>query len=114
MPTFSPTVNPDWGYTKERTPRVLKVEFGDGYEGSAKDGINNNPLKISFTWGDIDDTEKDLIMDFLDARGGSESFDYTLPDELTSRTIKCMKYSAKYFALEAWQVDAVFEEKFLP
>lgn len=114
MPTFAPNVNPDWGYSRDRQPKILEVPFGDGYEVTAKDGINNNPIIINFKWGDIDETERDLIIDFLDARGGSESFDYTIPDELTSRTFKCKAYADSYFALDAYEVTATFEEKFLP
>ena len=41
---FSAAVVPDKGIQQTAKPRVLKAQFGDGYEMRVRDGINNLSL----------------------------------------------------------------------
>jgi len=71
---------------KSAEPRVLSAAFGDGYQQRVGDGINalaaSWELTFSRTAADID-----AIEDFLIARAGVESFDWTDPDGNAIRAI---------------------------
>jgi phage-related protein len=77
MATF--TYLPSYGTNLTRTPRVLKSKFGDGYQQRMQDGINHNPRTWKLVFNGRRQDEMDAIEDFLDARGGVESFDWTPP-----------------------------------
>lgn len=76
MSTF--TWIPEYGANQEVKPRLFKASFGDGYEQRSLAGINTRPRIWSLTFRKIS-TELDDIEDFLVARGGVESFDWTPP-----------------------------------
>lgn len=58
--------------------RVLKAQFGDGYQQVAADGINNKieSWPVSFT-GTVEEVRP--IKDFLDRHAGYQSFYWTPP-----------------------------------
>lgn len=80
----------------EESPKVKTSKFGDGYEQRVADGINNNLQKwqISFNNRSLDDV--DVVYNFLKARGGVESFDWTPRGELSPRKFVCRKWSRKF------------------
>ena len=47
IPGFSAPVIYDKGIQQTVKPRVLKAQFGDGYEMRVRDGINNTPREWS-------------------------------------------------------------------
>lgn len=65
--------------------RTLDAGFGDGYSQSAADGINTKSQSWSISFRGViapncsNIVAADEIMDFLDARGGWESFLWTPP-----------------------------------
>jgi phage-related protein len=77
------------GYTEETTYRVQTAKFGDGYEQRVADGINFQVVNVTLTCALLDSTEKGDLIDFFNARGGYESFYYTLPSEASPRLWVC-------------------------
>jgi phage-related protein len=69
---------PAFGATENTKPLVLKAQFGDGYQQRVADGINT--LKRNWTLSFSKKQDKiEPIRDFLRARAGVESFDWTPP-----------------------------------
>jgi phage-related protein len=91
MATF--TYTPSFEATESSKPRVRKFAAGDGYEQRIRFGLNTDPKEWSLVFSNRDDTERDDITAFLDARGGYESFDWTPP-----------RGSAGKYVCEEWQV----------
>lgn len=91
MPQF--TWIPSFEASETSQPKVRKFQAGDGYEQRIRFGLNTNPKSWDLTFSERTDAERDAIEAFLDARGGSESFDWTPPAG-----------SAGKFVCENWQV----------
>jgi len=108
------TWTPEFGATLERKPRVKTVSFGDGYEQRARDGINNNPAKWTLQFNMRDDTETTEIMSFLEARGGSEGFDWTPPYEATAIRVVCRGWNKTLSRQNLNSISATFEQVFEP
>ena len=77
MATF--TYTPDFDASEEQRPVVRRVQFGDGYEQRLAYGLNTQPVSWRLTFRNRTNTERDNINTFLEARGGTESFDWTPP-----------------------------------
>lgn len=115
MPTFSPPRNPTYGYNRKRKPKMLMAEFGDGYAQRAGDGINNNPRTLSLNWGMLSKTEMEAIIAFFDTRSeDASSFDYTLPDETSSKKYIVTEYEDVHDEYDNYEVKAKFQEVFEP
>tara|TARA_R100000742_G_C4263386_1_gene81243 strand:- start:736 stop:1098 length:363 start_codon:yes stop_codon:yes gene_type:complete len=93
-PSTTPSApNASYGITKTSNPAVRQVQFGDGYIKRAVFGLNQNLKEYSLSWRNITETEADVISDFLDARGGNESFDWTPTAESSSSKFICQSWS---------------------
>jgi phage-related protein len=108
--TFVPPFNPDWGLKREFKPRVLKVEFGDGYSQRAADGYNNNPVMLSLMWNNLTTSEKDSIIAFLSARKGYQSFWYTYNDETTPKAYVCEEFDYEHTDPTNYTINATFRQ----
>jgi phage-related protein len=108
--TFVPPFNPDWGMKRDFKPRVLKVEFGDGYSQRAADGFNNNPVMLSLGWTNLTTAEKDTIIAFLTARKGYQSFWYTYQDETTPKAYVCEEFSYDHTDPTNYTISATFRQ----
>jgi phage-related protein len=80
MSTFTWPV--DSNATVSKKPRVNNIKFGDGYEQRTSYGLNTNLQNWDLSFANREETEANEIDDFLTARGGVESFDWTPPGEL--------------------------------
>jgi phage-related protein len=110
MASFPTTVNPSYQASKSSAPRVNQVQFGSGYSQRSTFGINQN-LKIwSFQWTNISETNADEIEAFLDARGGTESFDYTPAGESSSSKFICQEWEKTIPYLNRATIAASFQE----
>lgn len=97
-------VTPDKNFSKKTKPRVLKVSFGDGYEQRLKDGINTLNQNFNISFNNRPTQEIDDIVDFLDSKGGTTSFDFTIPDpdgvgNETTVKVVCEDYNQVYYNL---------------
>jgi Phage-related protein len=81
--TFTPPVAPSPNSQKSVQPRVLKVDFGDGYGQRAADGLNSRPAVWDLKWDALTTAQAAAIETFLADRGGYEAFWWTPPDAAT-------------------------------
>ena len=112
MATF-PSIAPTYGAQKTSQPAVRKVQFGDGYSQRLTFGLNQNPKSWSLTW-EVSEANADTIEDFLDARGGAESFDWTPPDTATSYKWICEQWTKTIPYLNRASITATFVQVFEP
>lgn len=113
MATF-PAITPAYGAEKTSSPNVRIARFGSGYEQRTTFGINQNPKEWSLTWPNITETDADTIENFLNARGGVESFDWTPPDEGTSYKWVCSEWSKSIPYNNRATITATFRQVFEP
>lgn len=110
-PTSNPSApQPSYGTTKRSSPVVSNVQFGDGYMNRTIFGLNQNLKTYSPKWKNITEAEADVISDFLDARGGSESFDWTPPGESGSFKFICQDWSKTIPYNNLATIQATFEQ----
>lgn len=104
---------PDKTLTRNNKPRVIKIQFGDGYEQRVQEGINNITQSFSVTFNNRPKAEIDDIMAFLDNKAGTTAFDFTYPDTNASgneRTVKvvCEDYTQTYSFDDFYSCTATF------
>ena len=91
---------------------VLTAQFGDGYQQTAADGINNKlqswPIAIRGPQAQVTPAR-----DFLDARGGSQSFFWT-PPLGAQGYYKCTEYGLQHVGVGNWELTATFMQVFQP
>ena len=110
MATF-PSITPTYGTRKTNSPIVKTTQFGDGYQQRVQFGFNQNPKVFSLTFN-VSETDADTIETFLDARGGTESFDYTPPAETSSSKFICKSWTKSMPYNNRATINATFEEVF--
>lgn len=108
--TFSPPVPPSVGSSANHKPRVLRADFGDGYNQRAADGINTDLEKLSLVWSVLTIAEADLIDSFLSARGGHEKFLWTAPRSSVEKLWVCPDWSRDTVSKAHDSVKASFEQ----
>ena len=88
MANFNTDVNliPDRGVGTDHTARVLKANYGDGYEQRVAAGINNLPESWSLSWNNKTLNEGNKIIKFLEDHKGVTAFDWYPPDTEVSST----------------------------
>lgn len=91
MATF-PSIQPTYGASKTSRPRVLNVQFGDGYSQRVRFGLNTDLKSWNLTWN-VSETDADTIESFLEARAGVESFEWTPLDTSTAYRWICQEWS---------------------
>lgn len=111
MATF--TYTPSFEATESSKPRVRRFQAGDGYEQRIRFGLNTDPKEWSLTFANRDDTERDAIAAFLEARGGVESFDWTPPRGDAGKYV-CEEWQVTLSNCNNNQIQATFREVFEP
>lgn len=109
MATF--TYTPSFEATEASKPRAQKFQAGDGYEQRIRFGLNTDPKEWSLTFANRDDIERDAIADFLEARGGVESFDWTTPRGIAGKFV-CEEWQVTLSNCNNNQIRATFREVF--
>ena len=110
MATF-PSITPTYGTRKTNSPIVKTTQFGDGYQQRVQFGLNQNPKVFSLTFN-VSETDADTIETLLDARGGTESFDFTPPGETSSSKFICRSWTKSMPYNNRATINATFEEVF--
>ena len=105
---------PDFGAEARYKPQVSAVKFGDGYEARAAKGLNYKPQSWSLTFNFRSDTETQEILDFLNERGGFESFDWVPPKQLETKRFVCREWSGSIDRATFNTVRCTFDEVFEP
>jgi phage-related protein len=109
--TFSYTA--DFGAVRSSKPAVTQVKFGDGYEARQQFGINQNLKQWQLTFKNRSDTDANAIETFLDARAGTESFDWTPPNGSSAKWI-CREWSRALDNYNYNTIQATFEQLMEP
>ena len=86
---------PDKTLTRNNKPRVIKVQFGDGYEQRIQEGINNITQQFTVTFSNRPKADIDDIMAFFDNKAGTTAFNFTYPDTNASGSEKTVKVVVK-------------------
>ena len=112
MATF-PSIKPTYGQQKRSAPNTRTIRFADGFEHRILFGLaeHQNPKVYNFTFN-VSEVEADEIETFLDARGGTESFDFTAPGETSSQKFVCERWSKSIPYNNRAVIDATFREVF--
>ena len=110
MATF-PDITPTYGLQKTSAPNVRIAQCGSGYSQRSTFGINQNPKVYNFTF-QVSETDADTIEDFLDARGGAESFDFSPPKESGTQKYICRNWSKSIPYKNRATIQATFEQVF--
>lgn len=110
MATF-PSITPTYGAVKASRPNVRIAQFGSGYSQRSQFGLNQNPKVWQLTW-EISETDADTIETFLDARGGSEKFQWTPLAESTEYNWICREWQKSIPYLNRATITATFEQVF--
>jgi phage-related protein len=115
MATF-PSITPTYsGFTKTNQPRVKTIRFQDGFEHRIVFGLaqHQNPKVYNLSFN-VSETDSDTIETFLDARGGTESFDFTAPGETSAQKFVCERWRKSIPYNSRAIIDATFREVFEP
>ena len=105
-------VLPDKGLSRQSTPRVLKVQFGDGYEQRIAEGLNSSNENYQISYSNRPKAEIDDIAAFIDEKKGVTSFNYVIPDtnnggETTIKVV-CDQYNLVYVSDSSYTFTATF------
>jgi|TARA_Y100000114_G_scaffold97101_1_gene90415 phage-related protein len=77
---FSAPVQPDKGFTRQTGMKVLKSQFGDGYELRIADGINTKQQTLNVAFTTRPKAEIDDLVKFFEDLGGVTKFRFDLED----------------------------------
>ena len=110
---------PDRTMSNAIQPRVLKVQFGDGYEQRIQDGINNLKQQFSVTFNNRPKAEIDDIVAFLNNKAGTTAFNFTYPDSNagggeTTIKVVCEDWSQRYSYDEFYSASMKFRRVYEP
>lgn len=99
----------DVGSSVEPTFKVLRYQFGDGYEQRLRNGLNNKlrTWSVSFKVGT---EEANTIFTFLKDREGVYPFIWTASPEQEDVVVVCDNVSKTYNSVGWYTVSATFRE----
>ena len=110
MATF--TIAPSYEPESTRSPRILSIKFGDGYEQRALDGIHADLQSWSLTFSDRPTAEADTIEAFfVAARGGIDTFVWTPPRSAVASSWTCRTGTRRATGFDSDTITATFEEQ---
>ena len=81
---FSGSVMFDKGASETPKPRVLKAQFGDGYEMRMVHGINNVPRSFSLAFNNRTNDDIDKLYNFFVSLASVTTCNLTIPDSTGS------------------------------
>ena len=91
--------------------RVLSSRFGDSYEQTMPDGLNNIFYDWQIVWDNISIDEAFTIVEFLQTHKGSEIFSWIDPKGDTYN-YRCKEWDEDLRANKRGSISAVFERAF--
>jgi len=77
---FTAKVVYDKGVAQQPKPRVLKAQFGDGYEMRVRDGINNTPRTWGLSFANRTKEDVDKLYKFFNTLAGVDTCKLTIPN----------------------------------
>ena len=114
---FAAAVMFDKGATETPKPRILKAQFGDGYEMRVADGINNTPRTWSLGFNNRTNDDIDNLYRFFQVLAGIDSCRLTVPDITASGdeeavTVVIEGYSKTFGQAEYYSMACTAREVF--
>ena len=108
---FSAAVPVDKGFTRQNTPRIHAVTFGDGYEQRIANGINTLDQTMNVSFSTRPKAEIDDIVAFFESLGGVSKFRMTIDDSNGAETIKvvCKTWNQTWAFDNFYSLTATFE-----
>ena len=108
---FSAAVPVDKGFTRQNTPRIHAVTFGDGYEQRIANGINTLDQTMNVSFSTRPKAEIDDIVAFFESLGGVSKFRMTIDDSNGDETIKvvCKTWNQTWAFDNFYSLTATFE-----
>ena len=105
---FSAAVPVDKGFTRQSTPKIHTMDFGDGYTQRIADGINNLQQTMNVSFSTRPKAEIDDLVAFFESLGGVNKFEMTIDDSNGNETIKvlCQQWS------QTWAFDNFYSLQF--
>lgn len=102
---------PSYNHAINIEPNVKTVQFGDGYEQSIPDGINNTLLKLEINFDLRNESEARAINHFFNQRKGAESFVFTptAPYNL-EKLFKCRGWSSVFVFYDNYSIRCRLDE----
>jgi len=90
-------------------PKKLKVQFGDGYQQRAQDGINTNLKRWRLNFNGLTTADADAIQAFLEGKDGRTNFTWDDPDGNTV-TVICEDWNKVFATTASRNMIMTFEE----
>ena len=111
--TFPPSVpNPSYNVQIRPNPSVNVVSFGDGFEQRLTEGLNQNPITVNLVF-ELSQAQATTAINFLNDRvNDSNSFDFELPNESSTRKFVCDSFPRTIPFLNRIKLTCVFREVF--
>lgn len=105
--TFSPSFSP----VSQRQPRVLRLQFGDGYEQRSPDGINHDLRSWSLTFQHCPSAEADQIEAFfVTNQTAIQPFAWTPPRAAAAAKFVCRGWRRVMESPVTDTISCTFEE----
>ena len=114
---FTAAVMFDKGASETPQPRVIKAQFGDGYEMRIKDGINNTPRSWSLTFNNRTNTDIYKLYTFFQTLAGVDTCMLTVPDSVGGDddvTVVIEAYSRTFGNAQFYSMNCTAREVFEP
>ena len=112
--TTAGATTPTYSSVESASPRIITVQYGDGYRSRNTFGLNQNPKTYNLTFI-VSVSDGDKILDFFDERAkDTASFTFTPPHTSTAREFIADSYKRTNTYLNRVTIQATFEEVFQP
>ena len=107
---FSAAVPVDKGFTRQSTPKIHTMDFGDGYTQRITDGINNLQQTMQVSFSTRPKAEIDDLVAFFESLGGVNKFEMTIDDSNGNEKIKvlCLQWSQTWAFDNFYSLSATF------
>jgi len=109
MAATSFTWTPSYGAQESSQPSVRAIKFGDGYEQRLAYGLNTDLKTWNLEFGNVSTAEKDQITGFLEARQGTQNFNWTTPNNVVGSFV-CQEWTVTSTGPSRWTISTVFRE----
>tara|TARA_B100001939_G_C16839800_1_gene572585 strand:- start:593 stop:961 length:369 start_codon:yes stop_codon:yes gene_type:complete len=112
--TTAGATTPTYSSVESASPRIITVQYGDGYRSRNTFGLNQNPKTYNFTFI-VSVSDGDKILGFFDERAkDTASFTFTPPHTSTAKEFIADSYKRTNTYLNRVTIQATFEEVFQP
>ena len=114
---FSAKVGYDRGIQQTEEPRVLKAQFGDGFEMRVRDGINNTPRTWALSFANRTKSDIDKLYKFMNTLASVDTAKLTVPNAVDGEetvTVVLEGYSRTLTYDEFYTLSCTAREVFEP